>query len=69
MTRWADFVAVKQSVSLGAVLRHYQIPGLLRHGDQLQGCCPIHRGQRDDSSRDSGHEILPQVPRLGSEVM
>lgn len=51
MTRWADFAAVKQAVALEAVLRHYQIPGLRRHRDQLQGCCPIHRGQRNDSFR------------------
>jgi len=52
MTRWADFAAVKQAVSLEAVLCHYRIPGLRRHGDQLQGCCPIHhRGQRNDSFR------------------
>lgn len=51
MTRWADFAAVKQAVSLEAVLRHYQIPGLRRCRDQIQGCCPIHRGQRDDSFR------------------
>lgn len=51
MTRWADFAAVKQAVSLEAVLRHYQIPGLRRHRDQIQGCCPIHRGERDDSFR------------------
>jgi DNA primase len=49
--RWADFSAVKRTVSLEAVLRHYQIPGLRRHRDQLQGCCPIHHGQRDDSFR------------------
>jgi len=51
MTRWADFAAVKQAVTLEAVLRHYQIPGLRLHRDQLQGCCPIHRGQRNDSFR------------------
>jgi DNA primase len=51
MTGWADFAAVKQAVSLEAVLRHYQIPGLRRHPDQLQGCCPLHRGRRDDSFR------------------
>lgn len=51
MTRWADFAAVKQAISLEAVLRHYQIPGLRRHRDQLQACCPIHRGRRDDSFR------------------
>lgn len=51
MIGWADFSAVKRTVSLEAVLRHYQIPGLRRHRDQLQGCCPIHHGQRNDSFR------------------
>lgn len=51
MIGWVDFSAVKQTVSLEAVLRHYQIPNLRRHRDQLQGCCPIHQGQRDDSFR------------------
>lgn len=51
MIRWADFSAVKRTVSLEAVLHHYQIPGLRRHRDQLQGCCPIHHGQRGDSFR------------------
>ena len=48
-----DFRAVKQAVSLEAVLRHYQVPGLRRRRDQLTGCCPIHQGQRDDSFRAS----------------
>jgi DNA primase len=51
ISRWVDFAAVKRAVSLEAVLRLYQIPRLRRHGDQLQGCCPIHGGQRDDSFR------------------
>ena len=49
--RWVDFSAVKRTVSLEALLHHYQVPGLRRHRDQLQGYCPIHRGQRDDSFR------------------
>ena len=49
MIRRVDFSAVKRTVSLEAVLRHYQIPGLRRHRDQHQGCCPIHHGRRDDS--------------------
>jgi DNA primase len=48
---WIDFRAVKQAVSLEAVLRHYQIPGLRRRGDALQGRCPLHRGAREDSFR------------------
>ena len=51
MMGWVDFSAVKRAVSLETVLRHYQIPGLRRQRDQLQGCCPIHRGHRDDSFR------------------
>ena len=42
---WVDFGAVKQAVRLEAVLRHYQVAGLHRHRDQLQGCRPIHRGK------------------------
>ena len=53
MDEWVDFRAVKGAVSLEAVLRHYQVPGLRRHRNQLEGCCPIHRGQRDDSFRAS----------------
>jgi DNA primase len=48
---WVDFSAVKRAVSLEAVLHHYQVPGLCRHRDQLQGYCPIHDGHRDDSFR------------------
>ena len=53
MRGWVDFGAVKQALSLEAVLRHYQVPGLRKHRDQLVGRCPIHRGQRDDSFRAS----------------
>jgi DNA primase len=50
---WVDFRAVKQAVSMEAVLRYYQVPNLRRQHGQLQGRCPIHRGQRDDSFRAS----------------
>ena len=53
MGDWVEFRAVKEAVSLEAVLRYYQVPGLRRHRSQLEGCCPIHRGQRDDSFRAS----------------
>jgi len=53
MRGWVDFGAVKQTVSLEAVLHHYQVPGLRKRGHQLVGRCPIHRGQRDDSFRAS----------------
>ena len=48
---WVDFAAVKRAVSLEAVLRHYQVSGLRQRREQLQGRCPIHAGQRDDSFR------------------
>jgi len=53
MRGWVDFGAVKQAVSLEAVLRLYQVPGLRKRRHQLVGRCPIHRGQRDDSFRAS----------------
>jgi DNA primase len=53
MKEWVDFRAVKEAVSLEAVLHHYQVPGLRRRRSQLEGCCPIHRGKRDDSFRAS----------------
>lgn len=53
MPGWVDFGAVKQVVSLEAVLRHYQVPGLRKRSHQLVGRCPIHRGRRDDSFRAS----------------
>jgi DNA primase len=36
-----------------AILRYYQVPNLRRRHDQLQGRCPIHRGERDDSFQAS----------------
>ncbi len=51
--RWVNFGAVKQAVSMEAILRYYQVPSLRRQHGQLQGRCPIHRGQRDDSFRAS----------------
>ncbi len=50
---WVEFDALKKAVSLEAVLRWYQVPGLRRRRHQLQGRCPIHRGKRDDSFRAS----------------
>jgi len=53
MPGWVDFGAVKQAVSLEAVLHRYQVSGLRKRGPQLVGRCPIHRGQREDSFRAS----------------
>jgi DNA primase len=45
MQSWVDFVAIKQSVPLGLLLRRYQVK-LRRSGrDQYRGRCPIHRGE------------------------
>jgi DNA primase len=46
---WVSFSAVKRAITLDAVLRHYQVRGLRRRHDRLQGCCPIHHGHRHDS--------------------
>jgi DNA primase len=51
MPGWVDFAAVKRVVSLETVLRHYQVQGLRRRRNRLQGRCPIHRGEREDSFR------------------
>jgi DNA primase len=50
MSAWVDFRAVKEAVSLEAVLRYYQVRGLRpRRRGHLEGRCPIHRGERDDA--------------------
>ena len=52
MKDWADFRAVKEAVSLEAVLRHYQVAGLRRRRDQLAGRFPSIRG----------HAMIPSAP-------
>lgn len=51
MADWVDFAALKRAVSLEMVLFRYQIAGLRKRRNRLQGRCPIHRGRRDDSFR------------------
>lgn len=47
---WVDFGAVKAAVSLEAVLEHYGVEKLRRRRrGQLEGCCPLHGGQREDA--------------------
>jgi DNA primase len=53
MPDWVDFAAVKQSVSMKAVLEYYGVAGLRGNRDRLAGRCPIHSGRRDDSFRAS----------------
>jgi DNA primase len=48
--RWVDFQAIKEAVSLEAVLEHYGVKILRRRRpDQLEGCCPLHGGEREDA--------------------
>jgi DNA primase len=48
--RWVDFQAIQEAVSLEAVLEHYGVNHLRRRRrDQLEGCCPLHRGEREDA--------------------
>jgi DNA primase len=49
MNRWLNFREVKQSIPIEVVLGHYQWKYLRRRGDRVQGCCPIHRGERADA--------------------
>ena len=47
---WVDFDTVKAAVSLEVVLGHYGVDKLRRRRrGQLEGCCPLHRGQREDA--------------------
>ncbi len=52
--RLVDFRAIRESVTMEAVLKHY---GLLdpmkRSGDSLSGCCPIHKGTNPTQFRVS----------------
>lgn len=49
-SEWVDFRAVKDAVSLAEVLRAYRVDWLkARRPGQLQGRCPIHRGDRADA--------------------
>jgi len=49
MNRWLNFREIKQSIPIEAVLGHYRWKYLRRRGDRVQGCCPIHPGQRTDA--------------------
>jgi DNA primase len=54
MSNWVDFAAIKQSVPLAPLLRHYEVR-LRRSGrDQYRGRCPIHQGE----GRDAFHANL-----------
>ena len=49
MNRWLNFRDIKQHAPMAVVLHHYGWKYLRRRGDQVEGCCPIHSGQRADA--------------------
>ena len=46
---WVDFKAIKQAVSMQAVLDRYGINWLRKNKDELRGRCPIHQGDGERS--------------------
>ena len=47
---WIDFRAIQEAVSWEAVFEHYEVKKLRRRRrDQLEGCCPLHHGEREDA--------------------
>lgn len=46
---WVDFRAIKQAVSMQAVLDRYGINWLRKNRDERQGRCPIHKGEGNRS--------------------
>jgi len=46
---WVDFKAIKQAVSMQAVLDRYGINWLRKNKDELRGRCPIHKGDGERS--------------------
>lgn len=47
---WVDFKAVKEAVSMLALLEHYGIAGTLKkRGEELRGKCPLHDGDGKES--------------------
>jgi DNA primase len=45
---WVDFKELKERVPIRDVLEHYGLlDGLKENGEQLTGCCPVHKGTND----------------------
>ena len=49
MKGWLNFRQIKEAVTIGAVLQHYEWKCLRRRGDHVAGRCPIHRGQGEEA--------------------
>lgn len=53
-SRWVDYKAVKERVSIRDALEHFGLlEGLSEKGDSLVGSCPIHKGENQTSFRVS----------------
>jgi len=48
-SNWVDFASVKQAVPIAAVLQRYQVQNLKKHGAELRGRFPIHKGESTES--------------------
>src|ERR1700730_15607635 len=48
-TKWVDFRAVKNAVTMRMALDHYGVNWLRKRGDELRGRCPIHKGEGTDT--------------------
>ena len=45
MAKWVDYKEIKSKVNIEDLLKHYSLSGgFTRKGDNLVGCCPIHKG-------------------------
>ncbi len=45
MAKWVDYKKIKSEVNIEDLLKHYDLSGkFTRKGDNLVGCCPIHKG-------------------------
>jgi DNA primase len=49
MKAWLSYRQIKEAVTIGAVLQHYEWKCLRRRGDHVAGRCPIHGGQGEAS--------------------
>ena len=53
-SKFVNFRAVREAVSMEDILRHYAIlEPMKRTGDNLSGCCPIHKGSNPTQFRVS----------------
>jgi DNA primase len=57
--QWLNFAAIKQAVTMEAVLRRYQVKDLRGRAGRYRGRCPIHQGEgREAFHVDLGRKIF-----------